>query len=265
MKLTLLTYEKVVCDFIAFKTDVKFINTQCLTSLHKSIYLTHMSNKYAKLIKEVRLKKGLSQSDLALKLGISRPSYIAIEQGRKDLTIGEFEKLSGVLGVSFEELEGGETPDYKKYRQMVLAFLRQSKKIPKTKLAKLLYFADFGWFYYHLQSMSGMQYRKIQYGPVSDAYFRIVDEMFNNGEIDISQTKDGAMLISQTRSGAKVRLSEINKEEEKLIKDIGEKWQDKKTKEIVDFTHKQFPYLYAGDNEVVSYRLFTQENPDEIY
>lgn len=224
-----------------------------------------MITKYAKFIKETRLKKGLHQSDLALKLGISRPSYIAIEQGKRELTMGEFEKLSNVLNVSFEEVEGGESPNYEKYKQMILAFLRLEEKIPKTKLAKLLYFADFGWFYYHLKSMSGMQYRKIQYGPVAESYFGIIDEMHNNGEIEMAQTKDGAMLISQTRSGAKIHISTINKEEEKLIKDINKKWKGKKTAEVVDFTHKQFPYLYAQDNEIVSYGLFTQENPDEIY
>src|SRR3990167_9085202 len=175
-----------------------------------------MSIKYAKFIIDARLKKGISQFDLASKIGISRPSYIAIEQGKRELTMGEFEKLSSVLNVSFEEVESGESPNYEKYKQMILAFLRMSGKIPKTKLAKLLYFADFGWFYYHLQSMSGMQYRKIQYGPVSDTYFRIIDEMFDDGKIRIEQTEDGAMLISQTRSGAKVDLSGISKEEEKL-------------------------------------------------
>ena len=224
-----------------------------------------MITKYAKFIKEARLKKGLHQADLALKLGISRPSYIAIEQGKRELTMGEFEKLANVLNVSFEEVEAGESPNYEKYKQMILAFLRLEKNIPKTKLAKLLYFADFGWYYYHLQSMSGMQYRKIQYGPVAESYFSMVDELYQNGQIEIEQTKEGAMLVSQTRSGAKKNLSEIKKEESELIKDIADKWKGKKTAEIVDFTHKQFPYLYAQDNEPVSYGLFTQENPDEIY
>ncbi len=224
-----------------------------------------MTNKYAKFIKDIRKERGLSQSFMAEKIGISRPSFVAIEKGTRDLTLGEFEKLSGILNISLDELENKELPNYEKYKQMILAFLRKGGVIPKTKLAKLLYFADFAWFYYHLQSMSGMQYRKIQYGPVSDTYFRIIDEMFDKGEINITQTKDGAMLITQTRSGAKIDLSKIGKKEEELIKDIEKKWKGKKTNEIVDFTHKQLPYLYAQDNEVVSYGLFTQENPDEIY
>ncbi|MEI6490670.1 MAG: type II toxin-antitoxin system antitoxin SocA domain-containing protein [bacterium] len=224
-----------------------------------------MTNKYVESIKSIRLEKAISQLDIAKKLDISRASYIAMEQGKRELSVSELEKISNILGVSFEELESGKSANYEKYKQMILAFLRTGGKIPKTKLAKLLYFADFSWFYSHLESMSGMQYRKIQYGPVPDAYFRIIDEMFDGGQIQITQTEDGAMLISQTRSGAKTSLSMVNKEEEKLIKKIEEKWKGKKTAEIVNFTHKQFPYLFARENEIVSYPLFTQEDPDEIY
>jgi len=224
-----------------------------------------MVTKYAKFIKEARLKRKFSQSDIAIKLGISRPSYIAIEQGKRELTMGEFEKLSPVLNVSFEEVEAGESPDYDKYRQMILSFLRLEKKITKTKLAKLVYLADAGWFYSHLKSMSGMQYRKIQYGPVADPYFRIIDELYNNGQIEIEQTNDGAMLVSQTRAGSKIILSKINKEETDLVKDIEKKWKGKKTKEIVEFTHNQLPYLCANENDIITLGLITQENPNEYY
>ena len=224
-----------------------------------------MITKYAKFIRDTRLKKGFSQSDLALKLAISRSSYIAIEQGKRELTMGEFEKLSSILGVSFEEVEAGESPNYEKYKQMILSFLRLEKNIPKTKLAKLIYLADAGWFYYHLRSMSGMQYRKIQYGPVAESFFSMIDELYQNGQIEIEQTKEGAMLIFQTRSGAKKNLSEIKKEESKLIKNIAEKWKGKKTKEIVEFTHNQFPYLCANENDVITLGLITQEDPHEFY
>lgn len=224
-----------------------------------------MSTKYAQFIKALRIKRGLSQLEVALKLGMSRPSYISVEQGRRELTMSEFEKLSAILGVSREELEGGETPNYEKYKQMILAFLRLNTSVTKTKLAKLLYFADFGWYYSHLESMSGMQYRKIQYGPVADAYFRLIDEMFDGGEIDIKQTEKGGMLVSQTRGGAKAALSELSKEESTLIEQINEKWKDKRTADIVSFTHTQMPYLFAEDNSIVSYEIFGQEDPDEIF
>jgi glycine cleavage system protein P-like pyridoxal-binding family len=113
--------------------------------------------------------------------------------------------------------------------------------------------------------MSGMQYRKIKYGPVADSYFRIIDEMFDSGEISIEPKSEGAMMISQTRSGAKVHLDKVKPKEISLIKKINDKWKDKKTSEIVDFTHKQMPYMFADENEIVSYDIFGQENPNDIF
>jgi transcriptional regulator with XRE-family HTH domain len=228
-----------------------------------------MNNKYAQFIKALRNKRGFSQADLAKKLDISRPSYIAIEQGKRELTLSEAEKLTGTFGISLKEMEGGISENYEKYKQMILAYIRSASaidgRIPKTKLAKLVYFADFAWFYKHLVSMSGMQYRKIQFGPVPDAYFRIIDELYEDGKIEITPTSDGAMLISQTRTGGKVALSEINEDEAKLIHDISAKWKNKNTKEIVAFTHNQLPYAVCLDNEIIPYELITQENPEDVY
>ncbi|MEX0931259.1 MAG: type II toxin-antitoxin system antitoxin SocA domain-containing protein [Candidatus Paceibacterota bacterium] len=229
-----------------------------------------MSNTYAQFIKTLRKERGFSQSELAIKLNMSRPSYIAIEQGKKELTLSEAERLSEILGISLKEMESGVSANYKKYKQMILAYIRNAGskrdgRITKTKLAKLVYLADFAWFYKNLESMSGMQYRKIQYGPVPDSYFRAIDELFEDGQIKINLTEDGAMLISQTRNGAKIALSEISKDEEKLIKSISEKWKDKNTQEIVTFTHNQLPYLIADNEEIISYGLITQEDPHEVY
>ena len=227
-----------------------------------------MITKYSKLIKDSRQKKGLSQSDIAIKIGISRPSYIAIEQGKRELTMGEFEKLSSILGVSFEEVESGESPNYDKYKQMILLFLRMGKSVKKTKLAKLVYLSDFAWFYKHLKSMSGMQYRKLTYGPVPDSYFRALDELENEGKITIDRQHDGEkemIVISESESNRNQHLGSISDDEKELMSKIHDKWKDKKTAEIVNFTHNQLPFLLANEEEIVSYALITQEDPHEVY
>lgn len=224
-----------------------------------------MTTPYAELVRKIRIEKGYSQLELASKLGISRASYIAIEQGKRELTLREGEELSQFLGVSVTDIQRGEVPNYEKYKQMILLYLQMNKDVTKTKLAKLLYFADFVWYYHHLQSMSGMEYRKIQYGPVADTYFRLIDEMRDAGEIDIELKDEGAMRISLTDAGAKHNLDMIDPIESALMQKINAKWQDKRTAEIVSFTHKQLPYLLADDNEIVSYNVFGQEDPDDIY
>ncbi len=228
-----------------------------------------MANVYSKMIKNLRTEKGFSQSSIADRLGISRPSYVSIEQGKRELTFGEAEKVSNIFGISLDQIENRVIPNYEKYKQMILAYVRSASsrdgKIPKTKLAKLVYLADFAWFYTHLESMSGMQYRKIKHGPVPDVYFRAIDELFEDGQISITPTEDGAMLISETRNAKKNGLSLIGKEEQKLIEKISAKWKSKNTKEIVAFTHNQLPYAICLENEIIPYELITQEDPEDVY
>jgi hypothetical protein len=53
-------------------------------------------------------------------------------------------------------------------------------KIPKTKLAKLLYLIDFISYYEQSSSISNLEYRKLPLGPVPYEYFEILDELKNN-------------------------------------------------------------------------------------
>ena len=138
-------------------------------------------NSLAERIKERRLASGISQEVVASELGISRPSYIAIEQGSKELTLSQLEKLANVLRTSISNLQyevynlDGDEKKSKKYLQIILNCLRSGTdkdgKITKTKLAKLAYLADFAWFYTNLEPMSGLAYRRIQHGPIPHEYF----------------------------------------------------------------------------------------------
>ncbi|MBI2436347.1 MAG: DUF4065 domain-containing protein [Candidatus Magasanikbacteria bacterium] len=221
-------------------------------------------------LKALRIKVGISQADIAKRLEISRPSYIFLEQGRRELSLFEAKKLSDLFGISLQELEMGVIPMYGKYKEMILAFIRSAGssrdgKLPKTKLAKLLYLADFAWFYDHFQSMSGMQYRRLQYGPVPDIYFRAIDELEQEGCIAIDRSKDGVILIGENRGSQRQNFIELSKAEQKLIEDIAKKWKEKKTQEIVNFTHNQLPYRLCVPDEVIPYELIIQEDPEYVY
>jgi transcriptional regulator with XRE-family HTH domain len=231
-----------------------------------------MSKNYHSAIKQLRGQKGFSQSEIAQKMGMPRTSYVSFEQGKRDISLAEAAQLADIFGISLEDIERGVMPNYEKYKEMILAFVRcvapADGKIPKTKLAKLVYLADFSWFYKNLESMSGMQYRKIQYGPVPDTYFRAIDELEEAGKIVIDRkTSEGKemLLIAESQSNVKEKMSMLSEDEVLLIKSIAKKWKDKKTNEIVNFTHNQLPYLISRDNEIIPYELITQEDPEYVY
>lgn len=228
-----------------------------------------MEKKINQFIKSLREDRGMSQQEIADKLKMSRPSYISFEQGKKELSLSEAQKIANIFGISLKDMETGIIPDYEKYKEMILSFLRffgsgGDGQVPKTKLAKLLYLADFAWFYKKLESMSGMQYRRIKYGPVPDLYFRALDELEGEGIISISR-KDESLLISENEGSKRRRLDKVSKEETKLIGEISKKWKNKKTNEIVNFTHNQLPYLICSDDEIIPYSLITQEDPKHVY
>ena len=66
--------------------------------------MSDISNKFAKKVKEIRLKKKMSQGDLAKVLGV-HPTYISgIERGVRNMALKNIEKLANALGVSVNDL-----------------------------------------------------------------------------------------------------------------------------------------------------------------
>ncbi|MEK7644977.1 MAG: helix-turn-helix domain-containing protein [Patescibacteria group bacterium] len=233
-----------------------------------------MSNKYMQKVKEFRLKNNLSQEQMAKAIGVSRPTYTAIESGKQTLSAEEAQKLASMLGITVDELLSGNIANIAKYKHMILTYLRMNltskadNKIPKTKLAKLLYLADFAWYYDHSQSMSGMQYRRIEYGPVPDTFFRAIDELEEAGKIVVERKTDNGkemFLISESESNTNEKINDLSIDEVKLMKEIGKKWKDKKTGEIVNFTHNQLPYAICRPDEIIPYELITQEDPEMVF
>jgi hypothetical protein len=52
-------------------------------------------------------------------------------------------------------------------------------------LAKLCYLLDFAWYYYNLEPITGLEYKKFAQGPVPDEYFSTLDELFEEKEINV--------------------------------------------------------------------------------
>ena len=60
--------------------------------------------KLSKNIKKIRIQKQMSQGDICRKLNMDRGYMSAIENGKKNITLLQLEKIAGALGVSSGEL-----------------------------------------------------------------------------------------------------------------------------------------------------------------
>ena len=214
----------------------------------------------------------LTQAGLARALGISRLTYIAIENGDKKPTIDQIDIISSVFGMSTQELlfpnTQSDSPNSKnlsKYRQMCLACIKfgakSDGKITKTKLAKLLYLVDFSWFADKGLPMSGLEYRALPRGPVADQFFQITDEMFESGQVEID-SKGAALLFSITEEPS---LDGLSKDELNHIKKVAEKWRSADTQTIVEFTHNQTPWTSTLPGMKIAYSHVSKIPPEQLY
>lgn len=235
-----------------------------------------MHSKQTSRIAQVRQIRGFTQNEVAQALGISRPTYSQIESGIKDMTVGQAKLLANILNIGLNDVTG-ESDGFlifndagsngKKYKQIILCSIKYGAdsdgKLTKTKLAKLVYLADFIWYYLNSYPMSGMAYKKMPQGPVPVDYFITLDELEEIDKLIAREIKGSSHLFSLVESD--VSFSLLTDEEVALIARICEGWKGKSTNEIVDFTHSQLPWLICRDNEIIPYILITQEDPERIY
>jgi len=220
-----------------------------------------MSN-VTKNVETVRCAQGITQEQVADLLNISRATYINIIKGKRDLMTSELEKLAEYFNIPVVEFFD-QPRNNEKFKQMYFYVLRYFKEgITKTKLAKLLYLADFSFFYENLVSMSGVRYVRREYGPVADIFFEMTEDLYDKGKINITAL-DYALMISSTTM--EQEYNQLSEEDRYILDKICIYWKDKRTSEIVNFTHEQKPWKMCRDGEYIPYSLIVQESPNHVY
>jgi putative transcriptional regulator len=227
------------------------------------------------LIIKLRKAAGLSQEELSKKLGISRPTLIALEKGERDITLTELKVISETFDIPIEiildeelstaekvEARNFDEKSFNKFHNLVQQCVKYGAaadgKITKTKLAKLVYLCDFASYYNFLKPISGFEYKRLAQGPVAIEFFQIID--FDQSVL--AEKSGDATMISLVEQPDD---SVLNTEELALVKKVCAKWKKASTQEIVDFTHKQLPWKICKDREVIPYTLINNEEPENVY
>ena len=83
-------------------------------------------NEIVQNIIAIRKLKGLSQKDMAQKIGIAQSSYSRVEQGKTDLTLSKLSEIAGIFDMTLKDLINWQIPKTVKEASAV-------KKIEKLK------------------------------------------------------------------------------------------------------------------------------------
>ncbi len=117
---------------------------------------------------------------------IQKALLLAEEKKRNSFNLNFKEYL---LGNHIADINSGyRKPHFEKFTEMVVYF---SEKLSpyKTKMNKLLFYADFFMFKQSCFSISGAHYKAIDMGPVPNNFQSIFEYLVNKNEIDIYTTE----------------------------------------------------------------------------
>jgi transcriptional regulator with XRE-family HTH domain len=230
-------------------------------------------------IKNLRIEAGLSQSDVAMKMGLSRQAVGQIETGDRavdgiellhlaelfsisvDSLLTEPEKIterfSGKLRIVFKK---------KKLRNLLLYILSRcggKPNVGETVLYKLLYFIDFDSFEMRSEPVTGMQYVKLQFGPVpaQKQYLPVIKEMESDGELQIITQVYKGMAQKKYVALADADLDDLPASELKVIDSVIDRLSDMTATQIKAYAHEDIPWQVTEAEGVIDYRLVFERTP----
>lgn len=222
-------------------------------------------------IQDKREALGLSQTEVAQALGVSRPTYVALEKGERMPSAQERVLLARALRIEATTIDRYNTPtsikapvemreipqeNSLKFRQTFLYILNKVGNRPnigQMALYKLLYFIDFDFYEKYERQLIGATYIKNKFGPTPVSFAKIIRDMQKQGEV--VEVKSKYFGHDQTRYMATQEpdVSLLTGQELKHIDDELARLAHLSGKELSDLSHIDTPWRVAGDKDVLNY------------
>lgn len=241
-----------------------------------------MAKELHKKLKLLRVENHFSQEQLADELGVSRPTYMQIEKGERELTISEAKKLASIFGLSLENFLGDavspspdvmlESPEkepkendirivmpranVKKFKEVLLYVLSKvgaKPNIGETALYKILYFIDFDFYEKFEEQLTGARYIKNHYGPTPVEFQKVVEDMERKGEIEKIKSKYFQYEQKKYLPRREPDLHTLSAQEIKHIDEVLARLSDKNANELSDYSHEDVPWKVHKSGEIISY------------
>ncbi len=235
---------------------------------------------FEKFIQQQRTKRNMTQAYLASELGISRPTYLQIEHGKRELTVPEIEKLAAIFDMSLESFLATKEPkrsvtfeqgsvkksgnlqirvteeNLEKFKQVLLYVLGKvggKPNVGETVLHKLLYFIDFDYYEKFEENLMGATYIKNHHGPTSVDLGSIIKKMEEHGELEAVKSQYFKFPQKKYLPLKRPNLDILSAREIEHIDDVLARLSDKNAKEIENYSHGDIPWKSAQDSQPLSY------------
>ena len=176
--------------------------------------------------------------DTSTKTKYIQRAQLIIEERKKN--IFNLNLKNYLLGDHLADIYSGyRNPNFEKFTEMIVYFSELVQPF-KTKMNKLLFFADFLMFKQSCFSISGVRYQAIDMGPVPINFQSIFEYLANNNEIDVCNIQFPKGYTGEQFKARKDRPFNpklFSEAELKVLTTIYTKFKSTSTNDIIKLSH----------------------------
>jgi putative zinc finger/helix-turn-helix YgiT family protein len=152
-----------------------------------------------------------------------------------------------------DEFSGYKRLDLAKFFSVVLYFCKDGDF--KTKINKLLFYADFLHFRQYAVSITGARYAHATFGPVPHKYESLLAALIENGSLSseefmCSEEITGEKLVAT--KGADFSL--FSDSEIKILATVRERFRGFSARKIMEYSHNEVGYKKTAQGQFISYK-----------
>lgn len=155
-----------------------------------------------------------------------------------------------------------------KLREMIVYLAKRSADDPRfgrVKLAKLLFFCDFGSYSEFGEPITGACYRKKPHGPLADEELLALRDLKDSGSVSVEEV--GVYVYTQKRIVAKrdADISWLTPDQHTLIDEVIRRHWDDDATDLSNLSHTFPGWGLAAMNEVIPYHtvFISREAPTQ--
>lgn len=252
--------------------------------------ISEFDRRLGRHICTLRNEQGVTQEELGELAGLSRVAVGQIEAGRRRVTADELLRISDAFRVPADyvidpskrpqvALEMGSAPaapkgrlrvsvpqkNVKKFKETLLYLLTRvggKPTVGETVLYKLLYFIDFDHYERYEEQLIGATYIKREYGPAPLEFQEIVKAMVSENELHACEADYYGRRQKRYLALREPDLSVLDGREIQTIDEVVSRLSDMSASKITEYSHKDLPWLVAGEGEVLDYESVFYRTPE---
>ena len=143
--------------------------------------------------------------------------------------------------------------DLTKFTNALLFFATKVPDLYKTKVNKLMFYADFLHFNEFVVSITGSRYLKYEFGPVPEKYEGLIWEVSQLGVISVTEEPVGQFVGSVIRPLVDYDPTVFTDDELRVLESVAKTYGELTSRSISEVSHKEDGWLETDPSQPIPY------------